>query len=444
MFTLFSGFFGKNSKGRSGAKNTISSATDLAPASLTIHQKIDDVLTRGVEEIFVRESLEKKLRAAAEGRGAVGKPARPLRIKLGIDPTGKNIHLGNAVILWKLRAFQDLGHTVVLIVGDFTAQIGDPSDKLEKRPILTKKLIQENIAGYKKQLGKILDLNRTEIVYNSSWLSKLRFDEICRLAETFSVQQMTNRRNFKERIEKGVEISLREFLYPLMQGYDSLMVRADVEIGGFDQLFNLKAGRIVQKHYGMPEQDILTGKMLLGTDGRKMSKSWGNVINIVDSADEMFGKTMALRDDLMADYFLLATDVPVTGPSAEFSAEKINARIAAGENPRDIKFELAKKIVTRYWGEDAAEKARAKFIEVFSQKKIPDDIETVHVAAGSTFVDAAVAKGIVKSKTEWRRLIDEGAVTDAQSGEAVTDHAAVAENKTLKIGKRRFLKVVVS
>lgn len=439
MFTLFSGFLGKNSKSESQREN----GARAAAVSLTIQQKIDDVLTRGVEEIFVRESLEKKLRAAAESAGASGKPARPLRIKLGIDPTGKNIHLGNAVILWKLRAFQDLGHTVVLIVGDFTAQIGDPSDKLEKRPMLTKKLIQENIAGYKKQLGKILDLNRTEIVYNSSWLSKLRFDEICKLAETFSVQQMTNRRNFKERIEKGVEISLREFLYPLMQGYDSLMVRADVEIGGFDQLFNLKAGRIVQKHYGMPEQDILTGKMLLGTDGRKMSKSWGNVINIMDSADEMFGKTMALRDDLMADYFLLATDAPV-GPSAEFSAEKINARITAGENPRDIKFELAKKIVTRYWGTDAAEKARTKFIEVFSQKKIPDDIETVHVAAGSTFVDAAVAKGIVKSKTEWRRLIDEGAVTDVKSGEVVTDHAAVAENKILKIGKRRFLKVVVS
>ncbi len=388
--------------------------------------KIEDVLTRGVEEIFVRESLEKKLRSG-----------KPLRIKLGIDPTGKNIHLGHAVILWKLRAFQDLGHKVVLIVGDFTARIGDASDKLEKRPMLTSEKIAENLVDYKKQLGKIIDLSRAEVVFNSSWLSKLKFDEICRLAETFSVQQMINRRNFKDRIEAGTEISLREFMYPLMQGYDSVMVKADVELGGFDQLFNLKAGRIIQKHYGMPEQDILTGKMLLGTDGRKMSKSWGNVINITDTADEMFGKTMALRDDLMADYFLLCTDMPVA------EATKIVGRLEAGENPRDLKLELAEKIVARYWGVEAGKKARSRFIEVFSEKKIPDDLQTVKVTAGTLLVDVALENGVVKSKTEWRRLIDEGAVSDTETGTVVTDPTATAENKIYKVGKRRFMKIEV-
>lgn len=387
-------------------------------------QTIQDILVRGVEDVFVREHLEKQLRSG-----------KKLRVKLGIDPTGKNVHLGNAVILWKLRAFQDLGHQVVLIVGDFTARIGDSSDKLDKRPMLSSKQVQENLLGYKKQLGKIIDLSRAEIVYNSKWLSKLTFDEICQLAETFSVQQMINRRNFKDRIDAGVEISLREFMYPLMQGYDSVMVRADVELGGFDQLFNLKAGRIIQKHYGQPEQDIMTCKMLFGTDGRKMSKSWGNVINVTDTPDEMFGKTMSVRDELMADYFLLCTDMSVA------EAQKIGARIEAGESPRDIKLSLAEKIVARYWGEKTGADARAKFIEVFSEKKIPDDVPTANVNPGTLLMDVALGQGIVKSKTEWRRLIEGNAVTDAADGVVIVNPNSPVENKTYKIGKRRFVKV---
>lgn len=409
---MFSRFFSKSNSGKNPIKGG------------DIQGKVEEVLTRGVEEIFVRENLEKRLKSGDK-----------LRVKLGIDPTGKNIHLGNAVILWKLREFQDLGHKVVLIVGDFTARIGDSSDKLDKRPMLTSEKISENLVGYKKQLGKIIDLSKAEIVYNSSWLSKLKFDEITRLAETFSVQQMINRRNFKDRIEKGVEISLREFMYPLMQGYDSVMVKADVELGGFDQLFNLKAGRIIQKHYGLPEQDILTGKMLLGTDGRKMSKSWGNVINITDAPDEMFGKTMSVRDDLMSDYFLLCTDMP----TAEVA--KIGSRLELGENPRDLKLLLAEMIVTRYWGADAGKKARNRFVEVFSEKKIPDDIETVKVNPGTMLVDVALAKEIVKSKSDWRRLVEGSAVSDTASGTVVVNPNETAENKTYKIGKRRFLKI---
>lgn len=384
-------------------------------------------MNRGVEEVFVRESLERRLRSGQK-----------LRVKLGIDPTRDKIHFGNAVLLWKLRAFQDLGHKVVLIVGDFTAQIGDPSDKLEKRPMLTATEISKNLAGFKKQVGKILDMGKTEVAYNSAWLSKLKFDEVCRLAESFSVQQMTNRRNFKDRIEQGVEISLREFMYPLMQGYDSVMVQADVEIGGFDQLFNLKAGRTIQRHYGKPEQDILVCKMLSGTDGRKMSKSWGNTINIDDSADEMFGKIMSLRDDLMKDYFLLCTDASTA------EVEKVSHRLEGGENPRDLKLELAERIVTRYWGDAVAKKSRERFIEVFSQKKIPDDIESVSVNQGVRLGDLLLEKGIVKSKTDWRRLVLENAVTDTNTGETISDPNITATiNRTLRVGKRRFVKIVL-
>ncbi|HLP43805.1 MAG TPA: tyrosine--tRNA ligase [Candidatus Nanoarchaeia archaeon] len=390
-------------------------------------QKIHEILTRGVEEIFVKESLEAKL-----------KSGKKLRVKLGIDPTGKNVHIGNAVTFWKLRAFQDLGHQAVIVVGDFTAQIGDPSDKLEKRPMLDAEQIKENLNGYKKQLAKIIDINKAEIVYNSAWLSKLKFDEITKLAESFTVQQMTNRRNFKERIEKGIEVSLREFMYPLMQGYDSVAVKADVELGGFDQLFNVKAGRAIQKHYGQREQDVLTTQMINGTDGRKMSKSWGNVINVMDEPDQMFGKAMSIRDDLMPSYFLLCTDMPMN------EAEKIAHRLERGENPRDLKLELAQRMTALYWGEKEAEKAKEKFIEVFSEKKIPDDIKAVTVNPGTKLVDVMLKEKIVDSKSEWRRLLGENAVSDAETGNTITDPNITVEEKIYRVGKRRWLKIKIN
>ncbi len=393
----------------------------------TDSEKIHEILTRGVEEIFVKESLEAKL-----------KSGKRLRVKLGIDPTGKNIHIGNAVTLWKLRAFQDLGHQVVLVVGDFTAKIGDPSDKLDKRPMLSADQIKENLIGYKKQLAKIINVDKAEIVYNSSWLSKLRFDEICQLAESFTVQQMTNRRNFKDRIEKGIEVSLREFMYPLMQGYDSVAIKADVELGGFDQLFNVMAGRVIQKHYGQKEQDILITEMINGTDGRKMSKSWGNVINIIDSPDQMFGKVMSVRDDLMVSYFRLCTNVSVK------DAERIGGRLEYGENPRDIKLELATKLTALYWGEKEAIKAKEKFIEVFSDKKIPDDIKTVTSNPGVKLVDIMLQEKIVESKSEWRRLVSENAVSDAETGTIISNASVGVEHKIYRVGKRRWLKVKIN
>lgn len=393
---------------------------------ITDKKKIVELLTRGVEDVFVKESLEKKLLSG-----------KRLRVKLGFDPTGEKIHIGNAVILRKLKAFQDLGHNILFIIGDFTAKIGDPSDKLERRPMLSDAEIAKNLATYKKQVGKIIDLKRATFYYNSSWLGKLKFDEISRLAETFSVQQMSARRNFKERFEKGIEISLREFLYPLMQGYDSVVVGADVEIGGFDQLFNLKAGRIIQKQYGMAEQDVLTTKMLVGTDGRKMSKSWGNVIDIDDEPTDMFGKVMSLRDDLLGWYFLLCTDMPAD------EAAKIGERIEQGENPRDIKLELGEKIVSLYWGTSAAAKARKNFIEIFSQGKVPEEVENLAVKPGALLVDALLSQKIIESKSEWRRLVSEGAVMSMDTGARISDPQLEAAGGTYKIGKRRFVKIVM-
>jgi len=394
----------------------------------TDRSKIHDILNRGVEEVFIRESLEKKL-----------KSGRQLKIKLGFDPTGDQIHIGRAITLWKLRAFQDLGHQIIFIVGDFTARIGDPSDKLEKRPMLSVDLIKKNLRNYKKQIGKIIDVNRAKFLFNSTWLSKLNLEEISELAESFSVQQMSNRRNFKDRMDNGMEVSLREFLYPLMQGYDSVVVKADVEIGGFDQLFNLKAGRIIQKHYKMSEQDVLTTKMLLGTDGRKMSTSWGNVINISDEPDQMFGKIMSVRDDLIENYFSLCTKV------SETELKRVVERLSGGENPRDIKIDLAKTIVSLYYGESSAKKSAENFVATFSEKKAPENILVINVKNRSLLVDALLSNQLVSSKTEFRRLIQGGAVTNMDEGKTITDqNLTIKENMTLKIGKHRFAKIIVS
>lgn len=383
---------------------------------ITDEKRIDEILNIGTEDVFVKESLKKKLLSG-----------NVLRVKFGIDPTGPKIHLGRAIPLRKLRQFQDLGHKVILLVGDFTATIGDPSDKLEKRPMLTEKQIKVNMKDYKNQLGKIVDLKKTEFVYNSKWLKKLNAREISELAESFSVQQMSNRRNFKDRIEKEEEVSLREFLYPLFQGYDSVVVKADVEIGGFDQLFNLKAGRIIQKHYGMPEQDILTVQMLEGTDGRKMSTSWGNVVTIVDEPNDMFGKIMSIKDELISKYFLLCTDLDFNNITTE--------------NPRDQKMLLAHEIVKIYHGEKKAKEAQENFVNTFSKGGIPDDILEIKGEDGVKLMDALILGKIVNSKTEFRRLIGEGAITDMGKNEKVKDVESKVLKTVYKIGKHRFIRI---
>lgn len=388
--------------------------------------RVDELLSRGVEDIIVKEELKADLLSG-----------RQLRIKLGVDPTSAKIHLGRAIQIRKLREFQKLGHQVVFIVGDFTAQVGDASDKSDKRPMLTRAAIDENLKDYKSQVSKILDISKTEFVYNNDWLSKLSFEEIIKLTECFSVQQMLARRNFKERFDKGVEISLREFLYPMMQGYDSVAVKADVELGGFDQLFNLKAGRIMQEYFGMPKQHIMTGVMLEGTDGRKMSSSWGNIISVVDEPFDMFGKIMSLRDDLIIKYFTLCTDLSLEEISG------IEKELVSGANPKDLKMRLAGEIVTMYHGEMDAARAKNSWIETFSNKGVPETIPEIVATAETDMVEALIKSEMVSSKTDWRRLIEDGAVVDTE-GNTITDVKVKAYNVTLKIGKKRFAKIIVN
>lgn len=390
----------------------------------TNEDKINNILENGTEDIFVKESLVKKL-----------KSGKKLRIKLGVDPTSPNVHLGRAIPIRKLRDFQKLGHKVIFIAGDFTAQVGDPSDKLEKRPMLDEAKIKENLKSYKKQVGKIIDLKKADFVYNSKWLSKLSFKEVARLAESFSVSQMSNRRNFKTRLENGDDVSLREFLYPLMQGYDSVVVKADIELGGFDQLFNVKAGRAVQKHFGQEEQDVLTTEMLEGTDGRKMSSSWGNVISLNDEAGDMYGKIMAIQDELISKYFRLCTDLSNT--------ELEEMKQVSESDPKKAKMKLAREIVTLYHSVVDAENAEKNWEETFSKKGIPENVDSISVEVDKILIDILVENNIVDSKTEARRLFESGAIKDAETQNKLSDINFIPRNnQVIKVGKKRFVKII--
>ncbi len=386
------------------------------------------ILERNVEEVIERPHLEAALRSE-----------KRLRVKLGIDPTGDRIHIGRAVALWKLREFQDMGHTIVLIIGDFTARIGDPSDKLEKRPMLAAAQVKKNLKTYLPQVGAIINLKKAEIRYNSEWLDALNFLETAELAESFSVNQMLRRRAFRDRLEKDIDISLREFMYPLMQGYDSVAVKADVELGGTDQLFNLLAGREIQKHYGQEPQDVMTTKMLSGLDGRKMSTSWGNVINIVDSPDEQFGKLMSMRDEVVPEYFELATDF-----SEEEAAAEIRALKNKGTNPRDIKMKLARAVVARYHGETAAKQATARWEKLFSKKEVAGDelpalaLKSKNISAA----DAVFASGAAKSKSDaWRFVVQGGFGVNGETKKDPKEMIALRPGDIVRVGKKRYFRI---
>lgn len=386
--------------------------------------KIEELLSRGVEDCFVKEDLKKDLLSG-----------RQLRIKFGIDPTGAKLHIGHSIPIRKLRQFQLLGHQIVLIVGDFTAQIGDPTDKLAKRPMLTREVIEENMRDYKAQIGKIVDIEKVEFTYNSDWLRPLGFQEICQLAESFTVQQMIARRNFADRIEKGEEVSLRELMYPLMQGYDSVAVKADVEIGGFDQLFNLKAGRNIQNHYKQKEQNVLTMQMLEGLDGQKMSKTFQNFIAVVDEPNDMYGKIMSLKDELIVKYFTLTTDLSLE------EVALIEKAIIEGENPKIHKMRLAREIVTMYHSEKAAAKAEEEFENVFAKGALPETIPELVVAVIDVAQELKRLQ-IIESKSEWTRLIKEGAVS-IHEGAVIQDPKWLPQAPcVIKIGKRRFVRFI--
>ncbi|MFZ2831856.1 MAG: tyrosine--tRNA ligase [Minisyncoccia bacterium] len=389
-------------------------------------EKIEEILKRGVAETIHHDPLRTKLLSG-----------KRLRIKFGIDPTSPNIHLGRATAIWKLRDLQDLGHTIVFIIGDFTGVIGDTSDKESERPMLSRETVEENLATYFDQVGKILDMSKVEKHRNTEWLEKLTYRDITEHANTFSLSDFISRENIKIRLDAGKRVSLRELLYPLMQGYDSVAVDADVEIGGTDQKFNMLAGRKLQESFKKEPQNIVMLNLIEGLDGRKMSSSWGNTINITDTANDMFGKVMSLRDELMVKYFIHTTRV------SNEVVEEVKKSLEKGENPRDIKLDLAEEIVSLYHSREEGEKAREAFLATFQKKEIPEDIEEIkgEGALGALLKE----KGVVASMNEWRRLVGEGAVKRLEDGgveEKITDDITEAAPGVYKIGKRRFVKIL--
>ena len=362
------------------------------PKISTDKAKINELLTRGVAEVIDKNHLEKELLSGKQ-----------MRIKLGIDPTSPNIHIGRAVVLLKLRDFQNLGHKIVFIIGDYTGTVGDTSDKDSERPMLSPEIVKKNMREYVRQAAKVIDIKGAEVVYNSKWLSKLKFSDIGFQADVFSLSDFIDRENIKKRLDGGKRVSLREVIYPLMQGYDSVAVRADVEIGGTDQKFNLLAGRSIQKAYKQAPQDILTTNLILGTDGRKMSSSWGNTINIADSANDMFGKIMTIPDNIIVSYFIHTTRYPLD------KVKEVEKNIASGGNPRDEKMKLGFELVKMYYGEKSAEEAKKYFVSTFQKKEIPDEIAEFDIA-GKNIIDALVESKLSESKSEARRLISEKGV----------------------------------
>jgi len=392
-------------------------------------RKIDELLTRGVAEVIGGEKLRERLVRGDE-----------LCVKLGIDPTSPNLHIGRSVVLLKLRDFQELGCKVVLIVGDFTGQIGDTSDKESERPMLQADIIKENMRTYTSQLGKIIDLTKAEIHSNSEWLEPLGFDDIGAEAEHFSVAEFIARENIKKRLDEGKRVSLREMLYPLMQGYDSVAVHADVELGGTDQRFNLLAGRKLQEAHGQSAQIVLMVDLILGTDGRKMSSSWGNTINLLDTPNGMFGKVMSVPDEMIVPYLIHCTRVPLA------EVEVIEAKLFdGGLNPRDAKLRLAREIVTLYHGPEAGSEAERYFIETISEKKTPQYVQAYE--ACENVLDFLVSTGIASSKGVARRLVEQGAVSI--DGEkvvvgALTLSKEAHDGKIMRVGSHRFVKIVFS
>lgn len=391
--------------------------------SLSKSNKIEELLNRGVEEIIDRSNLENKL-----------KSGKRLRVKLGIDPTSPNIHLGRSIPLLKLRDFQELGHKIILIIGDFTGLIGDTSDKDSERPMLSEETVRENLKTYIKQVAKIIDIGSAEIHHNSEWLGKLGYMDIGRQADVFSLNEFISRENISRRLEDGKRVSLRELLYPLMQGYDSVEVRADVEIGGTDQRFNLLAGRDVQRLYGQEPQDILTNPLIEGLDGRKMSSSFGNTINLFDTPNNMFGKIMSLKDDLIIKYFNLLTRVEMK------IIDGYKAHLKNGANPRDIKMKLAFEIVQMYHSKERADDAQDYFIKTFTQKEIPSDMPQFKPTAYNIVLILVESK-LVSSKSEARRILDHGGVKI--DGKVVKEiNYVVPPGSVLQKGKIKFLKIL--
>ncbi|MBN2087013.1 tyrosine--tRNA ligase [Candidatus Peregrinibacteria bacterium] len=385
-----------------------------------------ELLTRAVERIVPEKGLQDKI-----------KSGKKLKVYLGFDPTSSKISLGNAVPLRKLRDFQNAGHEVIFLVGSFTALIGDTSDKDAMRKPMTLEEIETNFHTYKEQASKILDFSRAKIVYNGDWLSNLSFQNIVELAQHFTVQQMIERDMYQKRIDAGKPIGLHEFLYPLMQGYDSVHMEVDLEIGGNDQLFNMLAGRTLLKAYKDKEKHVLCTPLIEGLDGRKMSKSYGNTIDIMDEPGDMFGKVMSMSDELIIKYFLLCTDVSLK------EIDEIDKALKAGDNPRDAKARLAREIVTLYHDKTLATKAEEEFANIFKKGGIPDDMPEFKMNGERNIIDLLELCGLVESRSDAKRLIKEGGVKI--DSEKVTDIGQVVhleKDMIIQVGKRKFAKII--
>jgi tyrosyl-tRNA synthetase len=386
-----------------------------------------ELLTRGVSEVYSKKEVELLL-----------KGKKSLRIYYGVDPSGPKIHLGHAVHLRKLQQLQNMGHKIIFLIGDFTGMIGDPTDRNAVRQPLNRKQVLENAATYKKQVSRFLTFsgkNAAEIRFNSEWNDKLNFKDIIELSSNFTVQQLLERDMFQKRIKDEKPISLHEFLYPVIQGYDAVMLDADIQMGGTDQIFNMLQGRSLTKSLKNKTQSVIALKLLEGSDGRKMSKSFNNVINIEDEPNDIYGKAMSIKDELIFQYFELATEISMK------EVGDMEKAIKKGENPRNIKAKLASELVKMYWGDKKAKEAEEEFNKVFRDKQNPDDMKEVKFKNKMTIFDAIVLSGAVSSKSDVRRLFSQNAVKINDKVE-LDFNFQVKKGDVVKVGKRRWLKLI--
>ncbi|MCC0699552.1 tyrosine--tRNA ligase [Clostridioides sp. ZZV15-6383] len=389
------------------------------------------IIMKGVDDLIDEKELREKLiKSEKEGK--------PMIVKLGLDPSAPDIHLGHTVVLRKMKQLQDLGHQIVIIIGDFTGKIGDPTGKSKARKALTTEQVLANAKTYEEQIFKVLDKEKTIVRFNSEWLAKLNFEDVIKLAATITVARMLEREDFKKRYEGQMPISVHEFFYPLMQAYDSIALEADIELGGTDQRFNLLMGRSLQREFGMESQIVIMMPLIEGLDGKeKMSKSLGNYIGIDEEAGIMYQKSMEIPDELIIKYYNLVTDVHPD------EVNKIESQLKEGSvNPRDIKMNLAREIVTLYHGEESAKEAEERFKSVFQKGQIPEDIQTIQANEdGFDLIEVLVANEIVKSKSEVRRLASQGGIK--VNGEKVEDLSTIVKESELvvQIGKKKFVKI---
>lgn len=396
------------------------------------------IISKGTTEIIDQEELRQKLIKAGESN-------RQLIVKLGLDPTAPDIHLGHTVVLRKARQIQDLGHKVIIIIGDFTGMIGDPSGRSKTRKELTQDEVLINAETYKTQIFKILDPNKTEVKFNSEWLSKLNFKDVITLASKYTVTRMLEREDFKNRFKAQQSIAIHEFMYPLMQGYDSIAIKADIELGGTDQRFNILMGRTLQKEYGEDKQISIFMPLLEGTDGTlKMSKSLGNYIGIDETCNDMYSKVMSIPDELIIKYYDLVTDIHPD------EIQEIERKLESGKiNPRDIKMNLAKEIVKLYHGKVASEEAQGYFKAVFQKKDIPADIKEIEIIKNSMMNEQSTIFKIItdmqfaKSNREARRLVDQGAVKINGEKISIDNLLDLSDGDIIQCGKRNFVKIII-